>query len=173
MASQILGFLVRSQSSGNHSRGPQLRKKIYSYSLYLGKSDWNLSQNSWTRVKAMIGLSSYMGKGGGRGGVHPWVKKFFWSTPEVKKYGGAASLGWRRGSAAENFLTLPCNSRSKNGEKWTLPRVKWVPPPSKIGADSLKMAKVPRELAPQVKNFPAAEGGRQIFDIAPLELTPR
>jgi hypothetical protein len=112
-------------------------------------------------------------KGGGRGGVHPWVKKFFWSTPEVKKYGGAASLGWRRGSAAENFLTLPCNSRSKNGEKWTLPRVKWVPPPSKIGADSLKMAKVPRELAPQVKNFPAAEGGRQIFDIAPWELTPQ
>ena len=114
-----------------------------------------------------------MGKGGGRGGVHPWVKNFFWSTPEVKKYGGAASLGWRRGSAAENFLTLPCNSRSKNGEKWTLPRVKWVPPPSKIGADSLKMAKVPRELAPQVKNFPAAEGGRQIFDIAPWELTPQ
>ena len=114
-----------------------------------------------------------MGKGGGRGGVHPWVKKFFWSTPEVKKYGGAASLGWRRGSAAENFLTLPCNSRSKNGEKWTLPRVKWVPPPSKIGADSLKMAKVPRELAPQVKNFPAAKGGRQIFDIAPWELTPQ
>ena len=105
--------------------------------------------------------------------MHPWVKKFFWSTPEVKKYGGAASLGWRRGSAAENFLTLPCNSRSKNGEKWTLPRVKWVPPPSKIGADSLKMAKVPRELAPQVKNFPAAEGGRQIFDIAPWELTPQ
>ena len=118
-------------------------------------------------------LRSYMGKGGGRGGVHPWVKKFFWSTPEVKKYGGAASLGWRRGSAAENFLTLPCNSRSKNGEKWTLPRVKWVPPPSKIGADSLKMAKVPRELAPQVKNLPAAEGGRQIFDIAPWELTPQ
>ena len=114
-----------------------------------------------------------MGKGVGRGGVHPWVKKFFWSTPEVKKYGGAASLGWRRGSAAENFLTLPCNSRSKNGEKWTLPRVKWVPPPSKIGADSLKMAKVPRELAPQVKNLPAAEGGRQIFDIAPWELTPQ
>ena len=57
MASQILGFLVRSQSSGNHSRGPQLRKKIYSYSLYLGKSDWNLNQNSWTRVKVMIGLS--------------------------------------------------------------------------------------------------------------------
>ena len=105
--------------------------------------------------------------------MHPWVKKFFWSTPEVKKYGGAASLGWRRGSAAENFLTPPCNSRSKNGQKWTLPRVKWVPPPSKIGADSLKMAKVPRELAPQVKNFPAAEGGRQIFDIAPWELTPQ
>ena len=53
MASQILGFLVRSQSSGNHSRVPQLSKKIYSYSLYLGKSDWNLNQNSWTRVKAM------------------------------------------------------------------------------------------------------------------------
>ena len=120
-----------------------------------------------------LAVVSYMGKGVGRGGVHPWVKKFFWSTPEVKKYGGAASLGWRRGSAAENFLTLPCNSRSKNGEKWTLPRVKWVPPPSKIGADSLKMAKVPRELAPQVKNFPAAEGGRQIFDIAPWELTPQ
>ena len=86
---------------------------------------------------------------------------------------GGASQGWRRGSAAENFLTPPCNSRSKNGQKWTLPRVKWVPPPPKIGADSLKMAKVPRELAPQVKNFPAAEGGRQIFDIAPWELTPQ
>ena len=134
-----------------------------------------------TKLSAPISLAAaqtlyyepYMGKGVGRGGVHPWVKKIFWSTPEVKKYGGAASLGWRRGSAAENFLTLPCNSRSKNGEKWTLPRVKWVPPPSKIGADSLKMAKVPRELAPQVKNFPAAEGGRQIFDIAPWELTPQ
>ena len=86
---------------------------------------------------------------------------------------GGATLGWRRGSAAENFLTPPCNSRSKNGQKWTLPRVKWVPPPPKIGADSLKMAKVPWELAPQVKNFLAAEGGQQIFDIAPWELTPQ
>ena len=114
------------------------------------------------------------GQGGGEEGcgVHPWVKKFFWSTPEVKKYGGAASLGWRRGSAAENFLTPPCNSRSKNGQKWTLPRVKWVPPPSKIGADSLKMAKVPRELAPQVKNFPAAEGGQKIFLKSPPGVDP-
>ena len=31
-----------------------------------------------------VGWGAYMGKGG-RGGVHPWVKKFFWSTPEVKK----------------------------------------------------------------------------------------
>ena len=38
------------------------------------------------------------------------------------------------------------------------------PSPPKIGADSLKMAKVPRELAPQVKKF---------FDIAPWELTPQ
>ena len=53
------------------------------------------------------------------------------------------------------------------------PQGKMGPSPSKIGADSLKMAKVPRELAPQVKNFPAAEGGRQIFDIAPWELTPQ
>ena len=47
------------------------------------------------------------------------------------------------------------------------------PSPSKIGANSLKMAKVPRELAPKVKNFPAAKGGRQIFHIAPGELTPQ
>ena len=53
------------------------------------------------------------------------------------------------------------------------PQGKMAPSPPKIGADSLKMAKVPRELAPQVKNFQAAEGGRQIFDIAPWELTPQ
>ena len=119
------------------------------------------------------GSQSYMGKGGGRGGVHPWVKNFFRSTPEVKKYGGEATLGWRRGSAAENFLTPPCNSRSKNGQKWTLPRVKWVPPPSKIGADSLKMAKVPRELAPQVKNFPAASAACKFLTLLPRNLPPR
>ena len=86
---------------------------------------------------------------------------------------GGASPGWRRGSAAGNFLTPPYNSRSKNGKKWTLPRVKWVPPSPTIGADSLKMAKVPRKLAPQAKIFPAAKGGMQIFDIAPWELTPQ
>ena len=47
------------------------------------------------------------------------------------------------------------------------PQGKMGPSPPKIGADSLKMAKVPRELAPGVKNFLAAEGGWQIFDIAP------
>ena len=53
------------------------------------------------------------------------------------------------------------------------PQGKMGPSPSKIGADSLKMAKVPRELAPRLKKFLAAKGGRQIFDIAPWELTPR
>ena len=53
------------------------------------------------------------------------------------------------------------------------PQGKMGPSPSKIGADSLKMAKVPRELAPKVKNFLAAEGGQQIFDFAPWELTPQ
>ena len=41
------------------------------------------------------------------------------------------------------------------------PQGKMGPSPPKIGADGLKMAKVPWELAPQVKNFPAAEGGPQ------------
>ena len=41
------------------------------------------------------------------------------------------------------------------------PQGKMGPSPPKIGADSLKMAKVPWELAPQVKNYPAAEGSRQ------------
>ena len=53
------------------------------------------------------------------------------------------------------------------------PQGKMGPFPPKIGADSLKMAKVPWELAPQVKNFLAAEGGWQIFHIAPWELTPQ
>ena len=53
------------------------------------------------------------------------------------------------------------------------PKGKMGPFPPKIGADSLKMAKVPRELAPQVKNFPAAKGGREIFNFAPWELTPQ
>ena len=113
-----------------------------------------------------------MGKEGE--GVHPLVKKVFLvdSRNEI--------IGWGKppldGGAAvplKKFFTPPCNSRSENGQKWTLPRVKWVPPPSKIGANSLKMAKIPRELAPRVKIFPAAEGGQQIFHIAPWELTPQ
>ena len=107
-----------------------------------------------------------MGKEGE--GVHPLVKKVFLvdSRNEI--------IGWGKppldGGAAvplKKFFTPPCNSRSENGQKWTLPRVKWVPPPWNWGRQ-FKNGKSSR-----VKIFPAAEGGQQIFHIAPWELTPQ
>ena len=45
----------------------------------------NLSSLNDSLYMFLIVNESYMGKGVGRGGgVHPWVKKFFWLTSEVK-----------------------------------------------------------------------------------------